>query len=130
MKFRPRGDEPVIRQAPLPYLFKKGDPVIVYFGQSAIIKNCTVIKIHFGENVSYDVEVKWKHIESAGTVRDADVEREFTHRLYNLWSGVVLSPDDFEKENMKPEDVFDNFHLHKWAQENGYAKPMVKDTES
>lgn len=45
-------------------------------------------------------------------------------------NGISLSSTvDFINDNMKPEDVFDHIHLHQWAQQNGYAKPMVRTEE-
>jgi hypothetical protein len=45
--------------------------------------------------------------------------------------GISLSSAvDFINENMKPDEVFDDVHLHQWAQENGYAKPMVEPKEA
>jgi hypothetical protein len=37
---------------------------------------------------------------------------------------------DWINDNLKPEDVFDDIKLHQWAQENGYARPMVKPEEA
>lgn len=103
MKFRQRlrvNEWPHTTDDPLPARFDFGDPVVVYFGTTAIIKNCTIIKVHFTETkVSYDVEVKWRHIESADLYSaGVDKERELTSRLYNLDSEVVFSPLDFETQ--------------------------------
>lgn len=97
MNFKPRGKQPLSTIA-ISTRFKYGDPVVVYFGTAGIIQNCRVIKIHSTESkVSYDVEVKWKHINSADNYsKGVDTERELTDRLYNLDSAVVLSPKDFE----------------------------------
>lgn len=97
---------PIDSDSKLPSRFNFGDPVIVYFGTAGIIRNCTVIKIHFTESkVSYDVEVKWRHLESADKISaGVDKERELTDRLYNLDSAVVLSPNDFE-DGKNPEQA-------------------------
>lgn len=103
MNFKPRGEQPLSNN-PLPSRFIFGDPVVVYFGTAGIIQNCTVIKIHFTETkVSYDVEVKWKHIDSADIYSvGVDKQRQVTGRLYNLDSAIVFSPNDFEQPH--PED--------------------------
>lgn len=97
MNFKPRGEQP-LSTITISSRFKYGDPVVVYFGTAGIIQNCKVIKVHSTEStVSYDVEVKWEHIESVDNYsKGIDKERELTDRLYNLDSAVVLSPDDFE----------------------------------
>lgn len=73
------------------------DSVVIYFGNSGVIQNCKVIKIHFAEaTVSYDVEVKWTH---------EDNEYQHTDRLYNLHSSIVFNPNDFEQPSAQhPED--------------------------
>lgn len=46
---------------------------------------------------------------------------------YILDSVPLLSESiAFINDNLKPEDVFDAVKLHQWAQESGYARPMVK----
>lgn len=97
MNFKPRGEQP-LSTITISSRFKYGDPVVVYFGTAGIIQNCKVIKIHSTDStVSYDVEVKWKHIESADNYcKGVDTERIITDRLYNLDSAVVFSPYDFE----------------------------------
>lgn len=109
MKFKPRDQWAKPTKGPLPSRFQHGDPVIVYFGTAGIIKNCTVIKIHFAEDkVFYDVEVKWKHLETADNYsKGVDIKRVLTDRLYNLDSAVVFSPDDFEAMEPKNATVID-----------------------
>lgn len=103
MNFKLRGEKR-LSTITISSRFKYGDPVVVYFGTAGIIQNCRVIKIHSTDSkVSYDVEVKWKHIESAENYsKGIDKERIITDRLYNLDSAVVLSPNDFEQPH--PED--------------------------
>lgn len=127
MNFKPRGKQPLSTNNPLPARFNFGDQVIVYFGTAGVIRNCTVIKIHFTESkVSYDVEVKWKHLESADKVSaGVDKERELTDRLYNLDSAVVLSTNDFEQPH--PEDYCKQCGGRNvtWSAENGLWNELM-----
>lgn len=108
MIFKPRTAELTSAKNSYTSRFGFGDTVVVYFGTAGILKNCRVIKTHFTEDkVFYDVEVKWNHLESADLMsRGIDAEREITDRLYNLDSGIVFSPNDFEKIEPYRESSF------------------------
>lgn len=53
-------------------------------------------------------------------------------REYFIESNVSLlnTAIDFINDNMEPDEVFDDVKLHQWAQENGYARPMVEPEET
>jgi hypothetical protein len=114
----------------LPSQHQIGDPVVVYFGTSGVIKNCKVIKVHFTESkVLYDVEVKWRHAEYADKISTGvDKQRELTDRLYNLDSAVVLSPDNFEvAEPLQKESNFNvrlKAHVEKKMKESGMLEKI------
>lgn len=83
--------------------FNYGDRVVVYLGNAGIIKNCTIIKIHFPPNkVSYDLEVSWTPSPGGKVCKD---------RLYNIDS-INVHPESQYEALQDTRIIADDFRLH------------------